>query len=142
MLMWIGVAAGSAMISEVNVPHRLSTWSELPRLRVIALAPRFLTQLGVRIGTIRNWNTMFIPWKFTLREPLTIRCSVRVVAVAGYESEWVGFVGGVGDVGVGVGCWGESEAVGGEVAGGCGVVVAVVVVVQAGFGVSVLAGEP
>jgi hypothetical protein len=57
------------------------------------------------------------------------------------ESVWVCFVGGVGDVGVGVGCGGQAEGVGGEVAGGCGVVVAVVVVVESGFGVVVLAGE-
>jgi hypothetical protein len=65
-----------------------------------------------------------------------------VLVVAGCEPLGVGFVGGVGDVDVGVGCGGQAEGVGGEVAGGCGVVVAVVVVVQAGFGVSVLAGEP
>jgi hypothetical protein len=57
------------------------------------------------------------------------------------EAVGVGLVGGVGDVGVGVGCWCEAEGVGGEVAGGGGVVVAVVVVVESGFGVSVLAGE-
>ena len=49
---------------------------------------------------------------------------------------------GVGDVGVGVGASGEAEGVGGGVAGGVGVVVAEVVVVLAGFGVMVLAGEP
>jgi hypothetical protein len=50
-----------------------------------------------------------------------------------FESEWVCFVGGVRDVGVGVGCGGQAEGVWGEVA--------VVVVVESGFGVSELAGE-
>jgi hypothetical protein len=47
---------------------------------------------------------------------------------AAFESEWVYLECGVGDVGVGVGCWGEDERVRGEVTGGGGVVVAVVVV--------------
>ena len=47
----------------------------------------------------------------------------------------------VGHVAVRVGCRCETEGVGTQVGAGGGVVVALVVVVQAGFGVVVLAGE-
>jgi hypothetical protein len=64
-----------------------------------------------------------------------------VLGIAGGEAVGVGPGVGVVDVGGGVGGGSEAEGILGGVVGGCGVVVAVVVVVQAGFEVVVLAGE-
>jgi hypothetical protein len=59
----------------------------------------------------------------------------------GVESEGVDCGGGVGDVGVGLGLGASPRGSAVMYRPGVGVVVAVEVVVQAGFGVVVLAGE-
>jgi hypothetical protein len=63
------------------------------------------------------------------------------VTTARREAERVDLLERVRDVRVGVGCGGQAEGVRTEVPGGYGVVVALVVVVIAGFSVVVLAGE-